>query len=187
MAMTIRTTELIDQLQSDVRKLILAGSKLKSEDVAVLQRQPGEGKWSVAQVLAHLNTYGKYYIPAMRHAMTAANATEKEWYRAGWLGDYFTKLMEPRPDGSVSMKMKAPKNSRPLPVFDVAEVLEEFLTQQHALLDLLQEARRRNLAAIRIPTTLSKMIRLKLGDTFRFMVAHERRHFVQIERALEGS
>jgi hypothetical protein len=29
------------------------------------------------------------------------------------------------------------------------------------------------------------MIKLKLGDTFRFFIAHEQRHFIQIQNTLQ--
>jgi hypothetical protein len=52
------------------------------------------------------------------------------------------------------------------------------------LLDLLELAKSKNIGAIRTPISISRWIKLKLGDTFRFFVAHEQRHFVQINNAL---
>ncbi|WP_315818041.1 DinB family protein [Paraflavitalea speifideaquila] len=31
-------------------------------------QQPAAGKWSVAQAIEHLNSYGRYYLPLMQKA-----------------------------------------------------------------------------------------------------------------------
>ena len=59
------------------------------------------------------------------------------------------------------------------------------ISHQHHLLNLLQIAKTANLEHIRIPTSLNKFISLKLGDTFRFFIAHEQRHFVRINAILK--
>ena len=64
-------------------------------------------------------------------------------------------------------------------------MLSEFINHQHHLLNLLQIARTANLEYNRVPISLTKLIKLKLGDTFRFFIAHEQRHFLQIERTLK--
>jgi len=48
----------------------------------------------------------------------------------------------------------------------------------------LREAKTKNLNTIKIPTTLSKWIRMNLGDTFRFLIAHNERHIRQAKRAM---
>ena len=65
-------------------------------------------------------------------------------------------------------------------------VLNEYLEQKQKLLLLLEESKERNLNTVRIPITLTKMVKLKLGDTFRFLVAHEQRHMVQARNTLKG-
>ncbi|HEX2846600.1 MAG TPA: DinB family protein [Chitinophagaceae bacterium] len=172
---------LLEQLQADTRQLIAAATFLKNEDPGILLEQPGAGRWSVIQVLEHLNSYGVYYLPALKKGLMNGDTTMKV-FRSGWLGNYFTKLMLPK-EGRVKNKMKAPKDHRPAFHVDAQPVIETFLQQQHQLLELLELAKQRNIG-IRIPTSLTKLIRLKAGDTFRFFIAHEQRHFVQIENTL---
>ncbi|MEO5584289.1 MAG: hypothetical protein ABIQ75_02450, partial [Flavobacteriales bacterium] len=38
----------------------------------------------------------------------------------------------------------------------------------------------------RITSTLGPVLRFKIGDAFRFMIAHQERHFLQIERSLQA-
>ena len=67
---------------------------------------------------------------------------------------------------------------------DAFPVLNTFLEQQHYLLDLLESAKSKNISSIRTPVSISRFIKLKVGDVFRFLIAHEQRHFVQIENTL---
>jgi hypothetical protein len=65
-----------------------------------------------------------------------------------------------------------------------ATVVAEFIEQQEHLLGLIEQARQVNIGSIRLPISLSKLICLKLGDTFLFLTAHLERHILQAERAL---
>ena len=176
------SNSLIDQLQADIRQLIATATFLKNEDPGALLEQPGPGKWSVIQVLEHLNSYGNYYIPALQAGL-ARDIPATAMFKSGWLGNYFTNSMLPK-EGEVKNKMKAPKNHQPSFHADAKPVIEKFLQQQHQLLELLEKARRKNIGKIRIPISLAKFIKLKAGDTFRFLIAHEQRHFVQIKNTL---
>lgn len=178
-----RSVELLDQLQADVRQMILEVNRLKSLDPGLLLGQPAPGKWSVTQVLEHLNSYTRYYLLAIERALEADRPATGE-FKPGWLGNYFTKLMKPGEDGEVKNKMNALKDHRPGRFEDALPVLTTFLEHQHYLVDLLEKAKAKNIGRIRVPISISKLIRLKAGDTFRFLIAHEQRHFVQIERTL---
>jgi hypothetical protein len=62
--------------------------------------------------------------------------------------------------------------------------LNEFLQQQEELLLLLEKAKQVHLGKIHIPISIASFIKLKLGDLFRFFIAHHQRHFVQINNIL---
>lgn len=178
-----KSIELLEQLQADTRQLILTANYLRAIDPGVLLQEPAPGKWSVIQVLEHLNSYGRYYLLAIERSLES-DKPAVEVFRPGWLGNYFTKLMKPGEDGTVTNKMQSPKDHRPSKYLDVFPVLTTFLEQQHYLLELLEQAKAKNISSIRTPISISRLIRLKLGDTFRFLVAHEQRHFVQIDSTL---
>jgi uncharacterized damage-inducible protein DinB len=174
---------LIDRLQNDVRSIILEAEKLKLISNTKLEQPPAPGSWSAAQVLEHLNIYCRYYINTIENRMAGNPPQAKLYFNPGWLGNYFTRLMEVDGKGKVKKKMKAPKNAIPAAQPDGRAMLNEFLQHQHQLMHLLEMARNINLH-IRIPISLSRLIKLKLGDTFRFVIAHQQRHWAQAERAL---
>jgi hypothetical protein len=136
-------------------------------------------------VLEHLNIYSRHYITAIEKKLHLHQSSPKEYFHPGWLGNYFTNLMLPAANNTIHKKMKAPKNAAPSTMPDATAMLEEFTRDQHLLLNLLQIAKTVNLEQIKIPTSLSSMIKLKLGDTFRFFIAHEQRHFIQIHDTLQ--
>ena len=175
---------LLDELQADVRQLVLTVAYLQKEDPELLLTAPGAGKWSVVQVLEHLNSYGRYYLPAIERSLRS-NRPAKETFTPGWFGNYFTKIMKPGLDGKIRNKMSSPKDHRPTNDLDINPVVSDFMNQQQKLLNLLEAAKQKNIGAIRTPISISRFIRLKVGDTFRFLIAHEQRHFVQIKATMQ--
>jgi uncharacterized damage-inducible protein DinB len=182
--MKYNSNALLDSLQTDVRQILLHANQLEHIPFYLMQQQPSPGKWSTAQVLEHLNIYSRYYITAIEQKLHLNQSGPNTSFKPGWLGNYFTNIMKPKADRSIPKKMKAPKNAIPSTQPDAKRMLGEFISHQHHLLNLLQIAKAANLDDIRIPTSLSKFITLKLGNTFRFFIAHEQRHFVQIANTL---
>ena len=180
-----KSIELLEQLEADTRQVILQTNYLLKQDPELLTMQPGEGKWSIAQIIEHLNSYGRYYLPLIENSIAKNNYKAKEFFTPGLLGDYFTKSMQPKSDGRVSNKMQTPKDHRPSPDIDSKKVIDEFLKQEYLLLELLEKAKNKDIARVRIPISIAKFIRIKPGDTFRFLIAHHQRHFVQIKNTGE--
>lgn len=181
----INSNTLLELLQNDVREILLQCTALQNTNQPLLTQQPQPGKWSVAQVLEHLNIYARYYITAIEEKLHLNQSGPNQNFTPGWLGNYFTNLMKPTEEKNIKSKMKSPANAVPSAQPDALAMLNEFINHQHHLLNLLQIARTANLDYNRIPISLTKLIKLKLGDTFRFFIAHEQRHFLQIENTLK--
>lgn len=79
--------------------------------------------------------------------------------------------------------MKALKGHIPATQLNSYAVVAEFIQQQEKLLIYLRQARKADLD-IRIPITITKLIRLKLGDVFQFLIMHDERHIQQANRNL---
>ena len=183
------TTQLLDNLaqrsESLLQKAVSEWQMLSPETWVA---RPVPEAWNAAQCLEHLNIYGRYYLPAIEKAIQEAKRRDSHpapQFRPGWLGAYFTGLMAPQPDGSLKTKMKSPKNAVPSADPDARAMLAEFIDQQETLLRLLREAASVNLGGVRIPISIAPWIRLKLGDTFLFLIAHLERHVLQAERAIK--
>lgn len=141
-----------------------------------------DGGWSIAQCLDHLNGYGQYYLPQIRQGLEKQPQTaEATSFRSSWLGNYFTRAMDP---ATGKKKIKAFKNHIPDRQLDAHAVVAEFIQQQEELLHYLQQARSQDLNRIKIPISISRWIRLNLGDVFQFLIAHNERHLQQAKRVL---
>ena len=176
----MKSLELLEQLQADTRQIMVQLSYLRREDPGLLVQQPAPGKWSVAQVIEHLNSYGRYYLPQLQKALERSTYPAKVNFTPGWLGDYFTKSMLPK-QNRVTNKMASPKDHRPTPDIDPKTVMDEFEQQELLMLELLNKAKHTDIGRLRIPISIARIIKLKMGDVFRFIMAHQQRHFVQIE------
>ncbi|QHV97744.1 DinB family protein [Spirosoma endbachense] len=181
---------LLLRLEEDVRELRqIAGQEFRHLSDARFLQAPTPAQWSVAQCLEHLNSYGLYYIPLIEKAIQTGeqhNLTAKDVFSSGWLGNYFAESMRPGADGAIRLKMKAVKNHTPDAQLNPRDVLTEFSRQQAQLQSLLERAQHIDIGKLRIPISIASWIKLSLGDTFRFLIAHEQRHVLQAQKVLSA-
>lgn len=138
-----------------------------------------DGGWSIAQCLDHLNGYANYYYPLIKKGLATGEEKADE-YKPTWLGNYFTKMLDP---DTGKKKIKAFRKHMPGRDLDAQKVVAEFIRLEEQFLQILRESRSRNLNRIMIPTSLTRLVRMNLGDTIRFLVAHTERHIRQAARA----
>ena len=82
------------------------------------------------------------------------------------------------------VKNEEPKDKTPVLNDLSPEVLDRFLDFNQELIELLWQAKDINLTKARTPISISKWIKLRLGDTFRFVIYHNERHIIQAKNAL---
>ncbi len=172
---------LMDQVEDHIT---IATREYQNLTEAVLLAPPASGGWSVAQCLEHLNSYGKYYLPAVENALTKVplTPTTTDQYRSGWFGNYFISMMRPESN----KKYKAFKGHIPTSDLDGRAVVAEFIRQQESWLSILRSVTHLAQLNARVPISISPLIRLKLGDVLGFVKAHEERHLQQANRVLAG-
>lgn len=181
------TDSLIDQTDAFLNKAVSEWQMLPHHQFAY---KGSPEKWSAKQCLMHLNSYGRYYLPKMEKAIEEAIQRQQKpaiRFTAGWLGNYFTRMMLPKETGLPAKKMSAPKEHTPISNEDSYAVIAEFIEQQEKLLRLLRKAKQVDLNRVRIPISIATFIKLKLGDSFLFLIAHNYRHILQAERALHNA
>lgn len=174
--------DLLSSLESEVeRHLQEAIKNFQNMTTDELLRPASNGGWSIAQCLEHLNRYGNYYLPQIKKGLDEYKGGSSETFSSTWLGSYFTKMMDPRTGKG---RMKTFKDYAPSQELDAHAVVAEFLDQQERLLLYLKKSKCADLNAIRIPISIMKWVRLRLGDVFQFIIAHNERHMVQAKRLL---
>lgn len=185
-AMKIDRAQLLTELQHITDANIAAATHLQTGSAQALNAQPSENAWSALECLEHLNRYGDFYLPEIEQRMLKAPASDKgATFKAGLLGNYFANRM--RLVNGQSKPMKTLKNMNPAGSNLSPLVLERFLKQQHQLKKLLQQAGSQDLTRTKTSISISTVIKLRLGDTFRVVIYHNERHMAQALRALEAA
>jgi hypothetical protein len=178
------TKELIDSVtaltQENIEKINKAVKKLSPNQ---LNWVPNPGIWSVAQVLAHLNEYGNYYHPTITKKLEVTRFTStKEAFISSPLGRSAWKSMQLGKANNVKRKFNAPKEYNPLihPSIMKGNEFETFIAQQNDFLSIIEKAKNVNIRRVKVPISISKIIRLRLGDALLFITYHNQRHVQQI-------
>jgi len=149
-------------------------------DDTILLQPSAQGGWSIAQCLDHLNRYGHYYLPQIKSAIgKQSKPSGADLFKSGWFGSYFTNMMDPK----TGKQYKAFKEYMPSNQVNAREVVAEFIHQQEMLIMYLREASLVDIS-VRVPISITTLIKLKLGDVFQFLIMHNERHILQAKRNL---
>lgn len=179
--MKIKSQILLDELIVLTQQNSSLVQKWKELPETLLNARNTEQSWSLLECIEHLNLYGNYYLPEIEHAIKSHRNTPDVVFKSGVLGNYFANSMKPK---TRLNKMKTFKDKDPIGSQLNISTLDHFLQQQLTLLSLLEEARMNNLNTTKTGISISKWIRLKLGDTFRFVIYHNERHILQAANVL---
>lgn len=145
-------------------------------DIGLLNFKSNPEKWSVLECIEHLNLYGDFYNPEFNKRIVSAKKSHKPNYRPSFLGNYFEKSMLPKEKLN---KMKTFTNKNPHGSTLNKSHLERFIHQQQEFISILNKSRNLDLEKTKCNLTLGKYFKLRLGDTLRFVSAHNERHIQQ--------
>ncbi|MBL7965314.1 MAG: DinB family protein [Flavobacteriales bacterium] len=185
---TYVTRTLIAELQATLAAQRARLVEWQELPIDVLTRRPAPGRWSALEVVAHMQLSSGHYHDRLHRIYTGPDARLqfRDTYRPGRLGEFSVKAMQPK-DGRIGWRM------RTLPLFDpsrTGDVGHGTIPRFICLLDgyngMLERARTIGLEGPKVTSTLGPVIRFKVGDAFRFPIAHQERHFLQIERTLNA-
>jgi hypothetical protein len=170
---------LLDTLEADVeRQLQQVIASFQNLSEKKLTQPRADGGWSIAQCFAHLNSYCDYYLPKIEKGLSVNHPTN-DTFKSTWLGRYFTNIMKPQANMN---KFKAIKAHEPAFTVVGHQEVAVFIEHQEMLLTYLQQARNSDLNKIKIPISILPWIKLRLGNIFQFLIAHQERHLQQAKR-----
>ncbi|PWN62689.1 DinB family protein [Chryseobacterium viscerum] len=177
--MKISASKLLDELKELTHQYLQDAEKLLQKTEEELNFRASQDSWSTLECLEHLNRYGDFYIPEIANRISASKTSAKPLFKPGLLGNYFANTMLPKekPNTMKTLKAMNPIHSRLN-----KSVVDVFISQQKQLLELLEKAQHIDLEKTKTSISISKLIKLKLGDTFRFVIYHNTRHMEQIKR-----
>ncbi len=185
--MTPRSTkDLLDALTKRTEENLRIAETFLALPTETLHLRPRPDAWNALECLGHLNYYSAYYLPEIRKQITSTkHKGSQPTFTSSWLGNKFSAGMKP---GEKMRKINTPKGANPknFPHPVTPEALPHFIAYQKETLELLQLAAEVDLTRTKTGTSLSALIRLRLGDTLRVVIYHNWRHIEQAQRAVKG-
>ncbi|WP_433628934.1 DinB family protein [Chryseobacterium cucumeris] len=179
--MKISTSEFLNELRNRTAEHLQFAEMLSLKTENDLNFRTSTESWSTLECLEHLNRYGDFYIPEIIRTISSVGKPSQLYFKPGILGNYFAKSMLPKEKLNT---MKTLKAMNPIHSNLDKGVVDTFIKQQKKMLELLEEAQYIDLEKTKTSISISKLIKLKLGDTFRFVIYHNARHVEQIKRIL---
>lgn len=184
------TVQLIEELKRITQTNI---DLLKKKFSHLNEQQKGWRKdndsWSINEIFAHLNEYSNYYHPAFTNKIENTKYREaKDVFISSPLGRSAWKSMKLGNAQNIKRKFKSPRLYNP---FYNSELItgtdiETFQKGQLELLEIIEKAATVNMRKAKIPISISKIVRLKLGDALLFVVYHNERHMQQAMNVLNN-
>jgi hypothetical protein len=156
-------------------------------DAQAFNRTPPRGGWSPGQCLAHLTKAEAMYLKRMEASFTHARGTngQRDWIltqpiRHNMFERWFIWILEP----PARIKLPAPRVihadgewldpvATSTAYFDMHNTIRDFLTRAHDI-DIRRE---------RMISPFASQLHLSIAAAIDIMMAHERRHLWQAERA----
>jgi DinB superfamily len=175
---------LIEELQAITESACNSVRSFKQYSNKQLNFKTGISDWSALECIEHLNLYGDYYLPEITRRIGEQRlAPSSDVFKSGLIGNYLAGLMKAE-NGKIK-KLKSPKDKSPDGSLLTMAAADRFLEQQELLKSLLVQARGIDLTRTKVAISLTRFIKLRLGDTLRFVVYHIERHIRQAERMLK--
>ncbi len=165
------------------KNIDLVKRRLNQLSAQQLSWKPAPHVWSVLEVVAHLNTYAHFYHKAFKHKISITRfRTPKETFSSSPLGRSAWASMKLGKQNNIKRKFRAPKNYDATlhPELITEHLLEDYLNSQQEFLQILESSVAVNLRKVKVPISISKLVRLRLGDAFLFVAYHNERHMQQI-------
>lgn len=188
--MKFKSEHLISELVELTRQNLNVAENLSQMKVEILNAKTSPDSWSALECIEHLNRYGDFYIPEITTRIKQRKLKEKntgsiksDLFKSGKLGNYFSNTMKFKENLNA---MKTLKSMNPAGSNLAVGVVDKFIDQQKSILDLLNSARDISLTRTKTSISISKLIKLRLGDTFRVVIYHNERHLIQATKAAQN-
>ncbi len=148
-----------------------------------LNYQVAPHTYTIAAIFDQLTKAHQLYIDAILAQITKAADTREKLYKSGWLGDWVYQRTMHRLEG---YHMPTAKSSHaPSLELDGRGILDHFGQQLDTLHDIIRHAATKDLERIKVPISDGlHLIKVRMGDNLRYMVANSERHIFQAKQLL---
>lgn len=177
-----QVNSLISALRESARH---AEKMFASHTTGQLQHRPGEGRWSAAECIAHLNLSNRAYLSSLD--ATIRELHEKEFFAKGPFHlSRNARLLKYWLEPPSRLRLPTSAPFQPLPVRDTEPVFHEFVALEKELEEKLDSVRGRALDRVKIHSPFTEKVKYNCYSAFVLIAAHNRRHLWQAEQALRA-
>ena len=182
----IKSNVLLDRL-SDLSNRLSADATKEFEELTKEQLfwNSDKNSWSIAQCLAHINAYYRFYIPVFIERIKNSRFQEPtEIFQSSPLGNSTYIRVKLGKVKNVKRKLKSAKDYNPLinTNLKTENSLNEFIENQNKLIEILEAAKKINIRKTKTPFSIRPIVKLRIGDAFQYIVYHCERHIEQANK-----
>ncbi len=177
-----------DQVQR-LNRILQQVKELERLDLESLSQKPAEDRWSILEILGHMNAAYKIYEPRIDQLLAKLpdQSEAVDNFKTGRKTAFFVKAITPQGD-TRPMPMKTMKVFHP--GFDNDKVEYEikdaefhtFYTYMDHLKNAIQKARTKATKKGKLNSALGRIVRFHLPEAFEFNIGHMERHLIQIKQ-----
>jgi len=186
----MKANDFLDQRRDETNVIIdTVAKEFGGIDQTLFCVKPSHDKWSIAECFQHLNLTLNIYMAQMVELVKKVEKYPRrnEIFNLSFVGKMAVKSMTPKPDNSLTIKMKTfgklePQQSNG----EKTEILDEFNAHQQNTLEVIKGLRYMSLTKPKITTAIGPLLKMRIGDALHFMVAHNQRHIVQAQNVLKN-
>jgi len=177
--------DLFNQAKSDIEPL------LEGLTDDVFNERPDGDRWSVAECLDHLCVTGSLILPKVDEGIQKAetNGWKSDGpFTYGFVGNWFVSIAGPS-EKARRRKLPAPRIYTPTSNHSVSRLRTTFVDLQDQIIERIHRANGWDLARVKVPSPVTRFLRLSLGQWFALLAGHQQRHFLQamdVRNELEG-
>lgn len=182
--MSISTTTYLNEIEAGFRQAIdQVKSLVENTEGVELNTPEAPGKWHMLQCIEHMSRATELYVNNVSEKLNnGALPPSNQQYKGHWKGRMFAKMNAPKPGDEIPMKLKTFKTMEPPNELDAQTVLDRFYTVHEEMISAVNKTRDINIDKVKVATALGPMVKLRIGEAYRFVLAHTQRHVVQLKR-----
>lgn len=140
--------------------------------------------WNVIENLNHLLLSNEYLMLHVIEKIASLKPEEEE-FNPSWLGKFVVRIIGKNASGIYAPKFKTNHEFEPAksPILNPRNVLEDYIQQLRIFTSVLEQLEGKSLSDSRIRLPFWSWLRLDLGSSLAFFIAHNQRHIRQAKFA----
>ena len=149
--------------------------------------RPQEDRWSMAECIDHLVVVGTMMMRRIDDALEKAEARGMKGdapFKYGPLGNWFVRSVSGG-DAGRKRKFKAPAIYTPSSNHSISRLDAAFNKLQDTYVSRIERSNGLDLARVKLPSAVTRLIRLSLGQWFALLAGHQERHIMQAKEVRE--